>query len=415
MGTWNDQTTLNLIKHWNDHSRVRNKLSFDLMEKIPNLTSLRTQFVHLYVKDMTVNSFNETYEDYGLYTHIEQPNKRFLKAHLLDPNGYLYKANFFEFERYPNQLKLIDDPEYNEEQFELIFEAKGRKDHTKLLAMLDDVNNTQIPIEEIMDKHFDLDNFLTWTAVNILMDNTDANSSNFYLYSPLNSEMWYFLPWDYDDGWELQRINNSIHPYQAGISQYWVSVLHKRYFQTEKHVNQLTAKLKELEGIVNSKEVEKQLSLYQPNVKPLISRNPDIKFLPIKIEDYDAALKQFQEVPSRSMERYIKDLEKPKPFYMFEPLVEETQLVFNWQLSFDLQNDDLFYDVDVAKDPLFKQVIHTESGVLNNQIVIKRPPNGYYYWRVTARDSQGNTQTSFDVFTDTEEVSYYGVLRLEVQ
>ena len=33
--------------------RFRNKLSYDLLKGIPELLSLRTQFVHLYVKDET--------------------------------------------------------------------------------------------------------------------------------------------------------------------------------------------------------------------------------------------------------------------------------------------------------------------------------------------------------------------------
>ena len=32
------------------------------------------------------------FKDYGLYTHIEQGNERYLAAHGLDPNGQLYKA-----------------------------------------------------------------------------------------------------------------------------------------------------------------------------------------------------------------------------------------------------------------------------------------------------------------------------------
>ena len=104
-GLWNDQRVLNLNKHSNDFSRVRNKLSFDLMETVPDLTSLRTQFVHLYVKDLTARGNAGTYEDYGLYTHVEQANGKFLKTHWLDPHGYLYKVRFFEFGRYPDADK----------------------------------------------------------------------------------------------------------------------------------------------------------------------------------------------------------------------------------------------------------------------------------------------------------------------
>ena len=52
-GTWRGQRTINLNKHMEEGMRFRNKLSYDLLKGIPELLSLRTQFVHLYVKDET--------------------------------------------------------------------------------------------------------------------------------------------------------------------------------------------------------------------------------------------------------------------------------------------------------------------------------------------------------------------------
>ena len=214
-GLWHDQKTLNLNKHIYDNARIRNKLSFDIFETIPNFTSLRTQFVHLYIKDLSEgNNARKVFEDNGLFTHVEQPNEKFLKSHWLDPNGQLYKAEFFEFFRYPDELKSMSDPTYNKAAFETHLEINGYEDHDKLLAMLDDVNNIAMPIDDVIAKHFDLDNYLTFLAANILMDNMDTSAHNFFLYSPLNSNKWFFLPWDYDGGWELQREFGKYRPYQ---------------------------------------------------------------------------------------------------------------------------------------------------------------------------------------------------------
>src|SRR5690606_28906329 len=172
-GTYMDQERLNLNKHIDDMSRLRNKLSFDLMETLPDMTSLRTQFIQVYVKDLSNGEKDAPYEDYGLYTHVEQPNKKFLKAHMLDPNGYLYKVKFFEFFRYPDQIRSKDDPAYDIATFERIFEVKGREEHDSLIEMLDAVNDYSIPIEQAVEKYFDLDDFLSWPAMNILMDNMD--------------------------------------------------------------------------------------------------------------------------------------------------------------------------------------------------------------------------------------------------
>ena len=42
--------------------------------------SLRTQFVHLYVRDLTEGNSAE-FQDYGLYTQVEQLNKTGMENH----------------------------------------------------------------------------------------------------------------------------------------------------------------------------------------------------------------------------------------------------------------------------------------------------------------------------------------------
>lgn len=413
-GLWQDQRTISLNKHVTDLSRLRNKLSFDLMEGIPHMTSLRTQFVHLYVKDLTVGN-NTAYEDYGLYTQIEQPNKMFLKNHLLDPNGYLYKAKFFEFGRYPDQVKSHLDAEYDKASFETILEIKGREEHEKLIEMIEDVNNTELMIEDVIDKHFDLDNLLTWTAVNILMDNMDTDAHNFYLYSPLNSEKWFILPWDYDGGWELQRNHNFIRPYQSGISNFWGNRLLNRYFRKEENIEKLIEKVEEVSTLINAETVEAQLAEYKDVVKPFLFREPDVKYLPGENTAFEDQLQQFINTPVRAKERFYEDLEKPKPFYMWDVLVSDSDLTLIWDISFDLQMDDLFYSVTVATDPTMENVIAHEEGIRENEFKLKRPANGTYYWSVKVKDSKGNEQVSFDMYTDNDGNEFYNIQQFEVE
>ena len=155
------------------------------MTQIPDMISLRTQFVHLYVKDMTDGGSGE-FEDYGLYTQVEQLNKRALKSHGLDNNGQLYKVNYFEFYRYPDVIRLKSDADYDVEAFEEMLEIKGNDDHSKLIEMLDDVNDYSVSIDDIMDKWFCEDNLFSWLAFHILMGNIDTQSRNVFLYSPLD-------------------------------------------------------------------------------------------------------------------------------------------------------------------------------------------------------------------------------------
>ena len=81
------------------------------------MVGLRTQFVHLYVKDLT-QADSGAFVDYGLYTQVEQLNPTALKAHGLDQNGQLYKVNFFEFFRYEDAIRRKTDPAYDPVAFE---------------------------------------------------------------------------------------------------------------------------------------------------------------------------------------------------------------------------------------------------------------------------------------------------------
>ena len=123
-GEWRGQRTINLNKHGGEGLRYRNKLAYDLMKDIPQMMAARTQFVHLYVKDETAGG-SGVFEDYGLYTQVEQMNKTYLKTHGLDNNGHMYKIEFFEFMRYEDAIKLATDPTYDADRFEDYLEIKG--------------------------------------------------------------------------------------------------------------------------------------------------------------------------------------------------------------------------------------------------------------------------------------------------
>ena len=69
-GLWYGQSVLNLNKHKDDRTRVRNKLAFDYFTQFDDIISLRTNFVELHVKDQTEDPTNDTFESYGLYTHV---------------------------------------------------------------------------------------------------------------------------------------------------------------------------------------------------------------------------------------------------------------------------------------------------------------------------------------------------------
>lgn len=413
-GYWRDQRNINLSKHKSDMTRVRQKLSFDYFEQMPNMTSLRTQFVQVKIKDLTKKNPDRDFVDYGLFTQIEQPNKTFLQAHGLDRNGNLYKAIDFEFHRYEDQIKLATDPTYDKKAFEKILEIKGSENHEKLIAMLEDLHNPAINTQDFLDKHFDRENYYTWLASNLLMGNHDTAVHNFYLYSPSNSNKWYFLPWDYDSTWgffeeELKRSpEKGLGQWQFGISNYWVSNLHRRIFKDPENVKALNEKVEEVSKIITKEQTEKYLKSYYPIVSKYVLQLPDLYNLPLDVSYFHKEQALLSGEPERNKKRYYERQENPMPFFMGEPRKEGDRLIFAWDHSYDLQGDDLTYDFAVSYDPAFTKIHAQAKGLTGVQYTINDPGKGRFFWRVIVRDSKGNVQTAFDR-VEPEDAIYHGV------
>jgi spore coat protein H len=418
-GLWRGQKTLNLNKHVNDMTRIRNKLSFDYYKLIPDMTSLRTQFVHLHIKDLTAKTPDKVFVDYGLFTHVEQVNERFLASRGLDANGQLYKATNFEFYRYPDQLKLESDPDYQRDDFESILEIKGNKDHAKLLKMLDDVNNEALNINDVFNQHFDRDNYLTWVASNILMGNIDTNSQNFYLYSPLNSEKWYILPWDYDDSWGIHNEglskDKSLRDWQSGIGTYWGGVLHKRFFKDFKNVEALNEKIEGLSKVINANQTIILINQYYDVVKPFINRPPDFNHLPYKAEQFDTLFNRLPLVSEANKQDYFKKLENPMPIYLSESKIGDGKYLFTWDYSFDLQGDEITYDFQLSRDPNFSNVVNEKRDMSETKLTVNGLTPGRYFWRVIVKDNKNNQQIAFDYYEDEAGDVFNGIRELIVR
>ena len=101
-----------------------------------------------------------------------------------------------------------------------------------MIDMLTDLNDYSIGIEDVLKEHFDEENIVYWMAFQILMGNVDTQNRNVYLYSPLNSDIWYFIAWD-NDGclmrpeYELRNFSDQ-NSWEKGISNYWGNILFQR-------------------------------------------------------------------------------------------------------------------------------------------------------------------------------------------
>ena len=414
-GFWRGQRAIALNKHPADLTRLRNMLYFQLLEDVPSIPSLRTQFVRLYVKDLTADPPARTFEDYGLYTQVELPNNRYLRNHGLSINGNLYKAQMCEMYRYPDKLKLATDPGYDPADFATVLEPKTGEDHTKLLQMLDAVNDYGTPIEDVVEKYFDPDNLTSYLAFNLLMGNEDSNAQNYLLYSPVNSQKWYYLCWDGDGCLhygEDDMLDNSfeVSPWTRGVSDYWGVVLFNRLLRTEAFRQALNEKVEMLRGIITPERVSEMVESYRRVTDPYTQRLPDSVNMRVTTAQREKILPTLADDVKRSYQYYLESLEKPMPFFMGEVSIENGALIFNWNAAYDFGGEFVRYDVQLASDWRFGDVLWEKKGILENQASCPVPEAGEYFWRVTAVNESGHSQVAFDSIV-TATGAHHGMRR----
>ena len=410
-GTWRGQRTINLNKHMGEGMRFRNKLAYDLLKGIPELLSLRTQFVHLYVKDETTGG-NGVFSDYGLYTQVEQLNKTGMKAHGLDSNGQLYKVNSFEFYRYEDVIKREDEEGYDQKAFEKLLEIKGSSDHRKLIRMLDAVNDYSLPVSTVLEQYFDRENLTYWMAFQILTGNVDTQNRNTYLYSPLNSDTWYFICWDNDGAFMRSeyagRQFSDQGSWESGVSNYWGNILFQRCLQSETFREELNEAILDLRMYLSEGRLRTMIARYQAVVKPYAYSMPDQMNEPLTEEEYDEIASEIPGEVESNYQLYLESLEKPMPFYIGVPVITGQKLKLNWDISYDFDAEDITYTVEVARDYLFRDVIYRSERQLLPEAELDLPEAGQYFVRVQAENSSGYTQDAFDYYV-TDSGKNYGM------
>ena len=409
-GEWRGQTTIALNKHQSDGLRFRNKLGFDLLSGIDELISLRTTFVRLYVKD-TTSGDGAQFEDYGIYTQVEQLNKTALERHGLDKRGHLYKVNFCEFARYEEVIVLKDDPNYDVKAFEEILEIKGDDDHAKLIRLLERINDYTIPIETILAEDLDMENIAYWMAFQLLTGNVDTQSRNFYLYSPLNGDRFYILAWDLDGmfnrtEYELVGRNDYVE-WEKGVSNYWGNELFKRCLKSETFRLALDAAVEDLYATLTDGRLEEYAKTYAELLKPYVYSGRDALCAPLTQAEYDIVASSLVKEVHDNYASYKQSYEKPMPFYIGSPTKNGDKIDLEWDVSYTFDVQEITYTVTLATDYTFADPILKIERLSLPEVSFDALPAGQYFIRVTAHDSGGEYQTAFDCYV-LERGKVYG-------
>ena len=416
-GLWRGQSNIALNKHAFDATRLRNKLYFDLLRPVEDISSLRTQFVHLYIKDETAGQ--TAFTDYGLFTQAEVPAKKYLANHGLDSQGYLYKAISFNFEA-SDALKNFDDPAFDQAAFDQILSCKGRQDNQKLIDLVNLIADRSVDINEIVGNYIDRDNYLTWLAYNLLLGNNDTTVQNFYLYSPLNSRKWFFIPWDGDNclHWQedaTEGILGNYGSWEHGVAIYWGVLLHQRFLKNEANRAELAAKVDELHESINRDTVNALAQQYDAVTRPYALSMPDFYYLGNTAAERDAILAGLGDQVELAYQEFHDSLHQLMPFFMYQPTREADTVRFVWEAAYDFDNQPITYRLRVAATPDMANPVvdvagldSTEYGVPAAQLAA-----GAWYYEVTATTQDGRTAPAMNKI-QINDVYYPGVDRTEV-
>ena len=175
------QRRLNLNAEYSDKSLLREFLAYDLLTRV-GVPASQAEFVRLEINGGYV----------GLFTQVEQVDKLFLHRHGLDVQGNLYKANYGNLTR----LDSAWEYRYYYEKKTNTRDGDAYHDLHDLATLISDTPDESFP--QAITGALDVDEWLDWYAVNILLGNFEFIEKDHYLYHDFHTGTWHIIPWDLD-------------------------------------------------------------------------------------------------------------------------------------------------------------------------------------------------------------------------
>jgi len=399
-----NQRKFMLTKSQSDQSRIKNKLAFDIFRTIPNISSLKVQFVHLQINDV----------DYGLFSQIESIRKEYLINRGWNEDDNLYNAVNFLFRRTPEITLNTDGKPLSELEFSKVIEIKNGKQHTKLIEMIDAIAKTS-NIDSVIAKYFNRENYITWLAINLVLNNKDTIQHNFYLYNPLYSDTFYFLPWDYDGAWSKEKYLGKD---EYGISNWWRSELHRKFLSIKKNRDDVYAMAEKLRNqYITDTFIQQKISEYEATVRPFQSVVPD------NFDNSDdtwliKSERLWSSIPT-NIAMYKSVIGHPMPFYV-EAKYLDSLLSITWDESVDLEGDSIVYDIVVSEDTNISNkttnIIDVKDIQGTSYSLDINLTQGTYYIQVISKE-ENNAQHYQIAYEKTaiDDKILYGLLPFEVK
>lgn len=214
-----------------DSTYLTEKYALDLFSSF-GVFSAKTTLVRLLI---TIGN-QEHY--YGIYTAFEPIDDNFIKRRLTkeESQGNLYKTLWQQFGPanlgYPildRAIGMKDEATDYRPSYDLKTN-KTENNHTNLEQFIKDINEkTGASFKTYIETHFEVDMFLRYLAVGVMLGNPDdyrSMGNNYYLYQNSLTNKWMIIPYDYDhglgQGWNGDNLFND---YSIGKDIYaWAEV-----------------------------------------------------------------------------------------------------------------------------------------------------------------------------------------------
>ena len=182
---------INLNNNDSDPSYLREALSYELFREA-GIPAPRVGWARV-----VVAVGDKEPKAMGLYTLVEQVDKRFLKRHYGTADGLLIKPSTFGTFRHFGDVWS--------ERYERAYVPKTegtpeQQQHLVGFARLLNLAGDD-EFEQKVDEYLDVDQFVNFLAVNVLLSNLDSflgGTQNYYAYLEPRSNLVQLLPWDMD-------------------------------------------------------------------------------------------------------------------------------------------------------------------------------------------------------------------------
>ena len=211
-------TKVNLQNCATDPSMLREAISYQLFREV-GVSCPLTGWASV------ATEIDGSLEQRGLYLVVEQVDKKFLKRAFGEANGLLVKPSAFTAFQYLGESWDAYESFYNPKTQSSPEQQQRIIEFARLVHRGDQEEfNSQI------EEYLDLDNFLSFLAVNAILSNLDSflgGSQNYYAYLSPETNKILFIPWDLDHsfgaldiiGTPKSRLQHSINQPQIGVGK----------------------------------------------------------------------------------------------------------------------------------------------------------------------------------------------------